>query len=394
MKRKYFLFFLISLFFLFFGFFTEAIRLEVNYPEILGYKITNEVTLPKYVVYIFYFALGVSGIVALGMIVYAGFKYFTSFGNPEKIKDAKDQILNAIVGLVILFISVILLNTLNPQIVKTDITPPVDFVFEASPGIYLCKEEVNFSSIPTLIEDIENRKKTIQSGNFSENDIKNLEEKVEELRKIKEDIGIKCMAGKSTNEINKEYTRIYFLNEEGESGGYGAFAFSEKNFEGRYKILDVNPDLTEENLGFNIGSLLAVKYVSPSSENNLIGLPDYLSLPQEDKWKLTLYKYYNFNEGFSGNESDIEEEYEGEYGTSMSLVNLPFSPLSFKKEGKIILVFLRKIGDDVKAKAFINDQESNLAQYDALVEINCPQPYKCERKVKIDYITILAGEML
>jgi len=122
-------------------------ELEVKYPEdvkgILQEDVpkTTEIPLQKYLKYIFYFVLTISGLIALGVIIYAGFKYFTSFGNPEKIKDAKNQILNAIVGLVILFISLILLNTLNPQIIGNwviKITPPNLII---TPGIYLCKDE-------------------------------------------------------------------------------------------------------------------------------------------------------------------------------------------------------------------------------------------------------------
>lgn len=43
----------------------------------------------------------VTGIVAVIMIIYAGIRYITSSGNPERTKKAKDMIINAVVGLAV-----------------------------------------------------------------------------------------------------------------------------------------------------------------------------------------------------------------------------------------------------------------------------------------------------
>lgn len=45
--------------------------------------------------------LRLGGLVALGYIIYGGFKFITSQGEPEGIKDAKTTITNAIIGVVI-----------------------------------------------------------------------------------------------------------------------------------------------------------------------------------------------------------------------------------------------------------------------------------------------------
>lgn len=49
--------------------------------------------------------LHVAGIVAVGFIIYAGFMYMTSNGDPERTKGAKDTILNALIGLIITIIA-------------------------------------------------------------------------------------------------------------------------------------------------------------------------------------------------------------------------------------------------------------------------------------------------
>lgn len=42
-----------------------------------------------------------AGIIAVGFIIYGGFQYLTSQGEPEHTRSAKDTILNALIGLVI-----------------------------------------------------------------------------------------------------------------------------------------------------------------------------------------------------------------------------------------------------------------------------------------------------
>lgn len=45
--------------------------------------------------------LRIAAMVAIGYIIYAGFLYMTSNGEPDRAKGAKDTILNALIGLVI-----------------------------------------------------------------------------------------------------------------------------------------------------------------------------------------------------------------------------------------------------------------------------------------------------
>ncbi|HON21679.1 MAG TPA: pilin [Candidatus Paceibacterota bacterium] len=61
-------------------------------------------------------ALGLGVLAALIMIVVAGITYATSGDNASKQKEARGQIKDAIIGMVILFASVLILNTVNPDI--------------------------------------------------------------------------------------------------------------------------------------------------------------------------------------------------------------------------------------------------------------------------------------
>ncbi|MBI2013195.1 MAG: hypothetical protein HYS88_01980 [Candidatus Colwellbacteria bacterium] len=62
--------------------------------------------------------LGISALVALGILVYAGLAYTTSGGNASRQSDAKQWIWNALIGLALLFGSYLILNTINPDLTK------------------------------------------------------------------------------------------------------------------------------------------------------------------------------------------------------------------------------------------------------------------------------------
>ncbi|MFA4833958.1 MAG: pilin [Patescibacteria group bacterium] len=49
--------------------------------------------------------LGFLGLIFLVLLIFAGFKYMTSAGNEEKVKEALDQIKTAIIGLIIIMAS-------------------------------------------------------------------------------------------------------------------------------------------------------------------------------------------------------------------------------------------------------------------------------------------------
>ena len=81
-------------------------RLEIEYPAIEGERPeTTGFGLPNYVKYIFNLALGIAGFAAFTALVYAGFTYLTSAGNPSRQKDAKEWIIAAVSGLLVLLSS-------------------------------------------------------------------------------------------------------------------------------------------------------------------------------------------------------------------------------------------------------------------------------------------------
>ncbi|GEM_PF-844060 len=65
---------------------------------------------------LYQFGLMIGGLLAFGMIVYAGLRHTLAAGNPSSQSDARDQILQALLGLLLLFGAFIVLNTINPNL--------------------------------------------------------------------------------------------------------------------------------------------------------------------------------------------------------------------------------------------------------------------------------------
>jgi len=96
-----------------------------DYPAIGGISPQEEgITLPHLIKYIFLFALGVVGIVGLLAIIIGAFGYLTAVGNPQKATAAKDKIISALLGLLLLLGSYLLLNIINPDLLKLKVEAP------------------------------------------------------------------------------------------------------------------------------------------------------------------------------------------------------------------------------------------------------------------------------
>lgn len=121
MFKKILLF--LILFGLLIGGFVLARKLEEPLPPVPGEEAptTTETTLGAYISYVFRFILMLGGIIAFAALIYGGFSYLTSAGNPVKMTSAKRQMFAAIIGLILLLSSYLILKTINPALVG--ITP-------------------------------------------------------------------------------------------------------------------------------------------------------------------------------------------------------------------------------------------------------------------------------
>jgi len=60
--------------------------------------------------------LSISGMIALLLIIFSGYRLLVSRGNPEKITDAKDRLVSAIIGLLFVIFSLVILQIIGVDI--------------------------------------------------------------------------------------------------------------------------------------------------------------------------------------------------------------------------------------------------------------------------------------
>lgn len=114
MSKKVFIFINCLIMGILVSFFVQAA--EVTYPQIGGISLPASPTFTDYFLYYFNLALFVGMVAAMIVIITAGFNYIFSRGEIGKIEKSKNNIIRALVGLVILFGSIVILNTINSSI--------------------------------------------------------------------------------------------------------------------------------------------------------------------------------------------------------------------------------------------------------------------------------------
>jgi len=67
----------------------------------------------SYISAVFQYSMKVGIVLTTLMIIYAGFKYMTSQGNPSAINEAKDIIIGSLSGFALLLVLYLVLNILN-----------------------------------------------------------------------------------------------------------------------------------------------------------------------------------------------------------------------------------------------------------------------------------------
>ncbi|MEF8846976.1 MAG: pilin [Candidatus Paceibacterota bacterium] len=97
---------------------------------------------------IFTWSLWLGGLLVFGALVFGGFMYLISGGNRSRIDDAKSYITGAVIAIVILLGSYLLLQTINPQLLRNTMDPGTP-----SQGICLYGENENGSSTRCCFSD-------------------------------------------------------------------------------------------------------------------------------------------------------------------------------------------------------------------------------------------------
>ena len=94
-----------------------AIDGTVEVGKQVGTKMTSTL-LPSYIGAFYKYGLTVTGLLATVILMAGGIIWLTSAGNESKVKQAKEMIFGSLAGVLLLFSSYIILETINPELVK------------------------------------------------------------------------------------------------------------------------------------------------------------------------------------------------------------------------------------------------------------------------------------
>jgi murein DD-endopeptidase MepM/ murein hydrolase activator NlpD len=98
-----------------------GLSLNLRYP-IIGnsFEYIENMGFSGLITWFYYLIIGLSSAFALGAIVWGGMEYLTSAGNQARLRSAIDRIQNAIIGLLLVLISGLVVNTISPGLLNID----------------------------------------------------------------------------------------------------------------------------------------------------------------------------------------------------------------------------------------------------------------------------------
>jgi len=92
-------------------------NLEVDWPSSpTGSTLSSCTSVTGMIKYAYDWGITLGGLAAFVSLVLAGFQYLTSVGQEGKMREAKERINSAFFGLILLFSSWLILNTINPEL--------------------------------------------------------------------------------------------------------------------------------------------------------------------------------------------------------------------------------------------------------------------------------------
>ena len=135
-------------------------NLEIEYPivpkaETPGTDPDEPTSLPEYIKYLFNFGIAIGGILAFLVLVYGGFLWMTSAGDPTAIGKAKTKMFGGIIGLCLLLGAYLIIGMIDPDLRYLKEIPDM----LAKTGVYLCETDTDCK-----VKDPDKRKR--YSGNI------------------------------------------------------------------------------------------------------------------------------------------------------------------------------------------------------------------------------------
>jgi len=135
-------------------------KLESNWPiSPAGTRLYRCSSLTDLVKYFYEWGLAIGGVLAFVSLIFGGVLYLSSAGKPEGVKEARDRISSAILGLILLFGCWLILNTINPDL-TTFSSEPVNLSLIPS---YECDTDLDCQKVYGInIECIESVKGAVK----------------------------------------------------------------------------------------------------------------------------------------------------------------------------------------------------------------------------------------
>lgn len=302
--------------------------LEVEYPPAPGISerpTSADTDIPVYVKYIFNFSLWITGFIALGALFYGGFRYLTSVGSPTALTDARNQILAALTGLLILASSWLILTAINPELIELKIKPAPRVLASLYPGVYLCLEKTDEVRLAwDLIQEIERM----------DIDDPKRTEKIKQLNEYLEKISDKCWlvpteTGKLPNKKFDDKVKWVYLVPT-ETGRYGVILYENSKFSGKTEVAmhGLAP----------VVAWYEIRQIKPSSVR-----PFILKEPREGVF-VEIYELIDHNKAGPTKKS---QRYDRSEITGLTSHNIPLAQFekvgSVKIEGDLFVVFLKDV---------------------------------------------------
>ena len=279
---------------------------EVDYPDIPGAiePETIESPVTRYAQYVFNFAIFSAALIALLVLIYAGFQYFISAGNPEKLKEAKDRILAALIGLLILFGSYLILWTINPNLIVFNLPRLQPIISTLPAGVLACKEEPE----TTGGRDAVLRAWDLVIDYYFRDPSRDEQKEIQrELDLLLERISQKCFTVLTSGDLREDFDNkievIYLIpNLRPRTAReriltYGVIIYEEKNYEGISK-----PFYRHLRPGAASFNILKLEKRNDYSDIKISSIKPFRLIPYPDpNWEVVLYQETNRNTGFSIN---------------------------------------------------------------------------------------------
>lgn len=95
-----------------------ASAFAASIPEIVPVTPTGNLSIESVLTSVIYWILGISGGIAVLFLILGGLQYITSSGNKDKAEQAKQTILYAVIGLIVIALSFVIVAFVSQNIGK------------------------------------------------------------------------------------------------------------------------------------------------------------------------------------------------------------------------------------------------------------------------------------